>query len=72
MVQTLLAKGVGAAQAMNVALGLLEKNVMRQATMLAYNDISFVFGCLFFVLVPMVFFLPGRTATRALMARKAK
>jgi DHA2 family multidrug resistance protein len=69
-VQALLTKGAGAAQALPLALGLLEKKVMRQATMLAYNDISFVFGCLFFVLVPMVFLMPGRATIRALTGGK--
>ncbi|WP_338667609.1 DHA2 family efflux MFS transporter permease subunit [Pseudodesulfovibrio methanolicus] len=71
-VQALLAKGVGATQALPLALGLLEHKVMRQATMLAYNDISFVFGCLFFVLVPMVFFLPGRAAILVLTGKGSR
>jgi len=62
--QTLVAKGVGAVDAGSLALGLLEKELTRQATMLAYNDISFIFGGLFLVLVPMVFLLPGRKAMR--------
>jgi len=59
-VQALQAAGATALQASKLAVGLLEKEVMRQATMLAYNDIAFIFGCLFFILVPMVFYLPGR------------
>ena len=61
IMQTLQAAGATALDASRLAVGLLEKEVVRQATMLAYNDISFVSGCLFFLLVPMVFYLPGRT-----------
>jgi DHA2 family multidrug resistance protein len=64
-VDALLAKGVGTVHATRLALGLLEQKVMRQATMLAYNDISFAFGCLFLLLIPMIFLMPGRAAIRA-------
>jgi DHA2 family multidrug resistance protein len=32
--------------------------VNRQATMLAYNDVSLIFGLLFLATIPLVFFLP--------------
>ncbi|MDD3313042.1 DHA2 family efflux MFS transporter permease subunit [Pseudodesulfovibrio sp.] len=60
LAQGLAARGVDALQAAQLAVGILEQKLMRQATMLAYNDISFVFGCLFLLLVPMVFLLPRR------------
>ena len=37
---------------------LTEKLIMKQSTMLAYNDVSFVLGLLFFLMVPLLFFLP--------------
>ncbi|QGY40516.1 DHA2 family efflux MFS transporter permease subunit [Pseudodesulfovibrio cashew] len=70
LAQALQAKGASALQASQLALGLLEKKLMRQATMLAYNDISFIFGCLFFLLVPMVFYLPGKAQVLALAGKK--
>ena len=69
MAQALKATGASAAQATSLAMGLLEKTVLRQATMLAYNDIAFTFGCLFFLLVPMVIFLPSRAQMEALAAK---
>ncbi|PLX45559.1 MAG: MFS transporter [Deltaproteobacteria bacterium] len=35
-----------------------EKLIMKQSTMLAYNDVSFVLGLLFFLMVPLLFLLP--------------
>ncbi len=58
-IKTLKILGLDALHAVNLSYALLEKQLVRQATMLAYNDISFVFGCLFFLLVPMAFMLPG-------------
>ncbi len=52
--------GVSALHAARLAPGLLEKEIVRQATMLAYNDIAFVSGCLFFLLLPMIPLLPGK------------
>jgi len=60
LTQGLVSRGVDALQATQLAVGMLEQKLMRQATMLAYNDISFIFGCLFLLLVPMVFLLPRR------------
>ncbi|WP_419785558.1 DHA2 family efflux MFS transporter permease subunit [Pseudodesulfovibrio sp.] len=61
----LVARGLDAIQASQVAVGMLEQKLMRQATMLAYNDISFIFGGLFLVLVPMVFLLPRKAKPEA-------
>lgn len=60
LTQGLIDRGVDALKAAQLAIGLLEKELMRQATMLAYNDISLIFGCLFLVLVPLALLLPGR------------
>ena len=72
LVQLLHNLGVDAVSASKLALGMLEKLLMRQATMLAYNDISFIFGCLFFLLVPMVAFLPSKARILALSATRPK
>lgn len=44
----------------HLALGVLQGKLIRQARMLAYNDISFIFGCFFILLIPLVFFMPGK------------
>jgi DHA2 family multidrug resistance protein len=62
--------GVDAVNASKLAVGMLEKTLLRQATMLAYNDISLIFGCLFFLLVPLVFLLPSKARILALSNRK--
>ncbi len=65
--------GVKAVYTTKLAYALLEQILVKQATMLAYNDISFVFGCLFFVLIPFAFMLPRRPARQlAAKAEKAK
>ncbi len=58
-IKTLKILGVEALHATKLAYALLEQKLVKQATMLAYNDISFVFGCLFFILIPMAFMLPS-------------
>ena len=40
---------------------LIDSVVNRHAIMLAYNDVSRIFGVLFLVTIPLVFLLPGRT-----------
>ena len=64
--------GVGAAQSSKLALGMMEEILTRQATMLAFNDISFIFGCLFFLLVPLVVFLPSKRQIQALAVKGAR
>lgn len=46
------------------AYALIDRMVNRQATMLAYNDVSRVFGILFLITVPLVLLLPGRSAVQ--------
>jgi len=48
---------------------MLEKTLVKQATMLAYNDISFIFGCLFFTLIPFILMLPGRKKVKAMYGK---
>jgi len=60
-IQLLTASGVDVVRATKLAYGLLEKTLVKQSTMLAYNDISFISGCLYFIIVPMAFMLPGRS-----------
>jgi hypothetical protein len=47
-------------------LALLDATVNRQATMLAYNDVSWAMGLMFLLVFPLLLLLPGRrtTATR--------
>jgi DHA2 family multidrug resistance protein len=44
---------------------LTDKIVNRQASMMAYNDVSWVFGVLFVCTIPLVLLLPSRSAIRA-------
>jgi MFS transporter, DHA2 family, multidrug resistance protein len=53
--------GVSAAAAPATALTLLDQLLDKQATMMAYNDVSLVFGLIFLAMLPLVFFLPDRT-----------
>jgi MFS transporter, DHA2 family, multidrug resistance protein len=48
----------------HAALALANKIVDMQAVMLAYNDTSIAFGILFLCTLPLVLFLPGRSALR--------
>jgi len=61
MTKALEAAGATAFQASKLSMALMEKNVVRQATMLAYNDISYIFGCLVLILIPLACLLPGKT-----------
>lgn len=62
--------GIDAANAAKLAIGMMEKLIVKQATMLAYNDISFIFGALFLTLVPMVFLLPTKAAIQRITANR--
>ena len=66
LIRALRDLGIDAVNASKLSLGMLDKLLRQQAAMLAYNDISFIFGCLFFLLVPLVFLLPTRAMIRAL------
>lgn len=58
-IHTLKVLGINALHATKLAYAMLKKSLVQQATMLADNDISFIFGCLFFILAPMALMLPG-------------
>jgi len=63
--QFLVAGGQDPAGAQQTANALVNAQVNAQAAMMAYNDASLWLGALFVVLVPLVFFLPGRPAREA-------
>jgi DHA2 family multidrug resistance protein len=44
---------------------LTDRIINRQASMMAYNDVSWVFGILFVCTIPLVLLLPSRSAIRA-------
>lgn len=52
--------GVAAANAPAAALALLNRMIDRQAAMLAYNDISLIFGFMIVGMLPFAFLLPWR------------
>ena len=53
------------AAAPQTGLALTNHIIRQQATMLAYNDVSWVFGLLFLCTIPMALFLPSRSVLRA-------
>jgi DHA2 family multidrug resistance protein len=58
----MLNKGADPVTAHHQALRLLDREVMRQATMLAYNHIFFLITGLFAISIPLIFLLKnGRT-----------
>ena len=69
LTQSLIKLGVDTVRASKLALVMLEKTLVKQATMLAYNDISFIFGCLFFTLIPFILMLPGRKKVKAMYGK---
>jgi len=61
----MIAKGSSAIVAQQRALGLLDGQVMRQATMLAYNDCWLFIALSFLIVVPAVFLLRKHTGHAA-------
>ncbi|RMF91878.1 MAG: DHA2 family efflux MFS transporter permease subunit [Nitrospinota bacterium] len=57
----LLRQQVDPVAAQQKALALADTLVNRQATMLAYNDISWLMGVMFLVILPFLLLLPGKT-----------
>jgi DHA2 family multidrug resistance protein len=47
------------------ALALVDNVVHRQAAILAYNDLAWLFGIMFLATLPLLFFLPRRPRARA-------
>lgn len=67
LVQTMMAKGASLAVAQHQAQAILEGQLMRQASMLAYND-SWLFILLsFLVVIPAVFLLRKRRSATAVV-----
>jgi DHA2 family multidrug resistance protein len=50
--------------AQSKALAVMDRLVERQAAMLAYNDIAWLFGIMFLVALPLLYLLPRRQARR--------
>jgi len=57
----MLGRGADTTTAYDRALGLLDGNLMRQATMLAFNHMFLLVACLFMAMLPLVFLLKGKT-----------
>ena len=53
--------GLNAQAMQHAVLALTDKIVNMQATMLAYNQVSWIFGLLFLSTIPLVMLLPGRS-----------
>lgn len=70
LINALRSLGIDPLDASHLSIGMLENILRRQTTMLAYNDISFICGAMFLVLIPLVFFLPSRKKILAIAARK--
>lgn len=64
--------GCSALQSSQLALGVVEKSLVRQSTMLAYNDISIIFGCFFLLLIPLVFMMPSKKKLDALSQKESQ
>jgi len=52
--------GMGPAALSRAAPALADQLVNRQATMLAFNDVSWVLGVMFLFMIPLLLFLPSR------------
>ncbi|MFZ3114361.1 MAG: DHA2 family efflux MFS transporter permease subunit [Syntrophales bacterium] len=61
----MLGGGADKATAHERALSLLDGEVMRQASMLAYNHVYLLVACLFMAMLPLVFLLRGKTSAKA-------
>jgi len=55
--QALQARGFSPSEAMHKAYGMLQANVFRQASMLAYIDNFWLLGVAILVMVPLVFLM---------------
>jgi DHA2 family multidrug resistance protein len=53
-------QGMGPVVAQQRVLAAADRLVERQAHMMAYNDVSWILGLMFLVILPLVYFLPGR------------
>jgi len=62
LTETMRQLGVAAANAPTAALALMNRALDRQAAMMAYNDISLIFGFMIVGMLPFAFMLPWRAA----------
>ncbi|CCH50200.1 DHA2 family efflux MFS transporter permease subunit [Pseudodesulfovibrio piezophilus] len=62
--------GYSALQIKSLTLGMLDALMKRESTMMAYNDTSFIFGALFLLLIPLIFFLPSKKQMKELIAKQ--
>ncbi len=60
IVSALEAAGQDVRSAQGLAMGVINNMVNRQASIMAYNDVSFVLGMFFVLTPPLLIFLPGR------------
>lgn len=58
----LIQRGVNAVSAPHKALALINAVLNRQAAMLAYNDVSWIFGAIFLGAIPLLLLVPRRDA----------
>jgi DHA2 family multidrug resistance protein len=59
LVETLTSRGIAPFTAEHAAVAIANETLNRQARMLAYNDVSWVFGALFLVAAPLILFIPA-------------
>lgn len=64
MTGLLVSRGLSLGEASQSALKLLDGNVHRQATMIAYNDMFWMMGGLFVLGLPLLLFIGGRIQRR--------
>jgi DHA2 family multidrug resistance protein len=63
--------GMNAASTSKAALVMLDRMLDTQATMMAYNDISLVFGLLFLILLPFVALIPSKSRILGLIKARS-
>jgi len=66
---TLLHAGIDPNEVKHAVTSLTDLMVNRQATMLAYNDVSWILGLLFLSTIPVILLLPGRGKALAQAAK---
>jgi MFS transporter, DHA2 family, multidrug resistance protein len=67
LLDSMTRRGFGLVTAQKKALAVIHRMVNQQATMMAYNDVSLLFGMMFLAVLPFVFLLPKRKPDHAPM-----
>jgi DHA2 family multidrug resistance protein len=65
--RTLLERGIEASQAAQGGMGLIYQRLIREATMLSFNDVFYLLTVLMLLIVPLVYFMrrtPPQKRTR--------